>query len=761
MQHPTPAQARGPRPRIASVGRAALLAVLLPQLVSAQATSDPVERARSLAAESPAAALQLLEQAVAAGRTDYATHQLMADVLLRLGRHADARVAITAALDRLARDLADAERLLRSIDKAAATGRAEAAPAGAPDRPTTPPPPGDLDRRRREADDLWAKRQVLPALRAYQDLASSSDAATAKGAKDRLVRVTHELVAQAERARDTGTEAGEEVQQALAVANSLQQDLGDTDRALEAIEPLSRSKDEATRQRAGEHMVDWIRRDVERSNDAHRRNDADATRHFGANTTKTAVKLSGTTSDADLTRRGLEARCDLADADLRRRALEEYAAWAKGQWLLAEAALRTHDREQARRRRDNVHKTVVYLTGRGEDGLAADLTHLMAQSSDRDLAAAGAEEQRRTADDLTARASNEFDAGNEAAAADLWAAVFRADSSRTGAGMRSADLYLQLGRRIDALKLYEQLAHALDQDVAAPARAHIEELQAWATRTFASMRNAFSAAIDGNHPEEAIGLAREPLTLLDRTKLDSIRDAIANGIDLKRSVDELEEMGRQIAQGTFPELPAPTASTANRAGPIDRPPVVGEPFTAALGLGMRPVAGGSFRRPDGTEVQVTQPFWVAERRITEEQTLAYSSFQKWSLGMLSWDGAVRFCLYLNSKEREAGRLPQGYAYTLPTEAEWELLHARDESADAPSGPPTYEWCLDSVDELGKARGVAGDTVDPLSTSGAHRVGRSTDTRQPRRHQEPWHNDFYVRVVLAARPELSPPYSGKK
>ncbi len=38
---------------------------------------------------------------------------------------------------------------------------------------------------------------------------------------------------------------------------------------------------------------------------------------------------------------------------------------------------------------------------------------------------------------------------------------------------------------------------------------------------------------------------------------------------------------------------------------------------------------------------------------------------------VSWDDAMEFCQKLTERERAAGRLPEGYAYTLPTEAQWE------------------------------------------------------------------------------------------
>ena len=38
---------------------------------------------------------------------------------------------------------------------------------------------------------------------------------------------------------------------------------------------------------------------------------------------------------------------------------------------------------------------------------------------------------------------------------------------------------------------------------------------------------------------------------------------------------------------------------------------------------------------------------------------------------VSWDDAMEFCAKLTTAEKAAGRLPEGYEYTLPTEAQWE------------------------------------------------------------------------------------------
>jgi formylglycine-generating enzyme required for sulfatase activity len=98
-------------------------------------------------------------------------------------------------------------------------------------------------------------------------------------------------------------------------------------------------------------------------------------------------------------------------------------------------------------------------------------------------------------------------------------------------------------------------------------------------------------------------------------------------------------------------------------------------------LTKKAIPGNGFNneRP-ATWVTLTQPFWLGRTDVTQGQYEAVmginpSHFKAAGLNApiehVSWEDAMAFCWKLTERERPAGRLPDGYAYTLPTEAQWE------------------------------------------------------------------------------------------
>ena len=109
-------------------------------------------------------------------------------------------------------------------------------------------------------------------------------------------------------------------------------------------------------------------------------------------------------------------------------------------------------------------------------------------------------------------------------------------------------------------------------------------------------------------------------------------------------------------------------------------------------------------------VVLTKPFYIGETEVTQGQ---WKSFwdnipKKWlgffdsrtdPLGVrlpfdaddscpiynVTWKDANDFCDWLTERERKAGRIPEGYEYRLPTEAEWEYACRAGRKTSLPNG----------------------------------------------------------------------------
>jgi formylglycine-generating enzyme required for sulfatase activity len=105
---------------------------------------------------------------------------------------------------------------------------------------------------------------------------------------------------------------------------------------------------------------------------------------------------------------------------------------------------------------------------------------------------------------------------------------------------------------------------------------------------------------------------------------------------------------------------------------------------ACIGPGMftmgSPALESGRSRDEGpqTQVTLTKGYWLGKTEVTQAQWEALMGSNPSGIKgsdrpveQVSWDDAMEFCRRLTERERSAGRLPEGYAYTLPTEAQWE------------------------------------------------------------------------------------------
>ena len=169
-------------------------------------------------------------------------------------------------------------------------------------------------------------------------------------------------------------------------------------------------------------------------------------------------------------------------------------------------------------------------------------------------------------------------------------------------------------------------------------------------------------------------------------------------------------------------------------------------------------------------VTFTKPFWIGRYEVTqtEYQAVMGSNLSAFPgpqrpVERVSWNEGMAYCAALTVAEAGQGRVPPGYQYRLPTEAEWEYCYRAGttseywfgstiacgnanfalndhrnsncsiaQTADVGSYPANawglhdmagnvWEWCLDAWDFTANYPSTA--VVDPYVTTGSERVYR--------------------------------------
>jgi formylglycine-generating enzyme required for sulfatase activity len=103
-----------------------------------------------------------------------------------------------------------------------------------------------------------------------------------------------------------------------------------------------------------------------------------------------------------------------------------------------------------------------------------------------------------------------------------------------------------------------------------------------------------------------------------------------------------------------------------------------EPGTFTMGSPSTELDSADGERPQ-TVVTLNNGFWMGKYEVTQEEYQAvmgknpsfFTGDPKRPVEQVTWIDATNYCAKLTDRERLENRLPAGYVYRLPTEAEWE------------------------------------------------------------------------------------------
>ena len=156
-----------------------------------------------------------------------------------------------------------------------------------------------------------------------------------------------------------------------------------------------------------------------------------------------------------------------------------------------------------------------------------------------------------------------------------------------------------------------------------------------------------------------------------------------------------------IPPGTF-TLGSPETEPGRKA---DESPPTRVTLSRGFWLGRTPVTIGQWKKVMGLDVraqlirqinddtlydlygkQQTLRMLMGWSRDVEPVTYLANEGENLPMYFVSWNDAMAFARKLTERERAAGRLPSGYEYTLPTEAQWEYACRAGNPAATYAGP---------------------------------------------------------------------------
>jgi formylglycine-generating enzyme required for sulfatase activity len=118
------------------------------------------------------------------------------------------------------------------------------------------------------------------------------------------------------------------------------------------------------------------------------------------------------------------------------------------------------------------------------------------------------------------------------------------------------------------------------------------------------------------------------------------------------------------------------------------------------------------------EVTFGSDFYLGKTPVTQDQFEAVTGTNPTGherignapVDSVSWEQANEYCQKLTKLDREAGVLPDGWEYRLPTEAEWEYACRAGSSEPRHGEPQDVAWYQDNAE--GKPHAVGQKTRNP-------------------------------------------------
>lgn len=167
---------------------------------------------------------------------------------------------------------------------------------------------------------------------------------------------------------------------------------------------------------------------------------------------------------------------------------------------------------------------------------------------------------------------------------------------------------------------------------------------------------------------------------------------------LKKIAGDNEAIEMTIVDANLPSIEQ-YSKFVQSCGDAETKPAKGKSFLMPMDIVMRPVAAGMFEREgDSRKVLISNDFYCSAHEITQLQFGNLMGYNPSSIqgnpylpvDNVSLTEATRFCEELSKSMSKKGMIPPGYAYRLPTEAEWTFA-AMDDGKNDMDVPESKTW----------------------------------------------------------------------